>query len=165
LNGSVGATENPGSTAFVTVGSVADTQVKAQFSEADVARIAVGQAATITLKNSTGTLTGKVSSVDPAGTASNNLVRYSVMIGFDTAPANLLYGQSANVTVTTAAAAGVLYVPTSAVRDVHDGTGTVTVRTDGHDTARTVKIGLRGDQYTEVTSGVAEGEQVVIDNG
>jgi HlyD family secretion protein len=43
VSGAVGATENPGGTAFISVGSVADTQVKAAFSEADVARIAVGQ--------------------------------------------------------------------------------------------------------------------------
>jgi HlyD family secretion protein len=165
VNGSVGATEDPGGTAFLTVGSVADTQVKAQFSEADVARVTVGQPATITVKNQAGTLTGKVSSVDPAGTASNNLVRYTVMIGFDQPPTGLLYGQSANVTVTTASADNVLYLPTSAVRDVHDGTGTVTVRAGGRGAPRTVRVGLRGDRYTEITSGLAEGEQVVIDNG
>jgi HlyD family secretion protein len=165
VSGAVGATETPGGTAFISVGSVADTQVKAAFSEADVARVAVGQVATIKLPNQTATVTGKVSSVDPAGTASSNLVRYAVMIGFDQPPAALLYGSSANVTVTTASATNVLYVSTSAVRDVQDGAGTVTVRANGHDEPRTVRIGLRGDQYTEITSGLTEGEQVVITNG
>jgi len=165
VSGAVGATESPGGTAFISVGSVADTQVKAAFSEADVARIAVGQVATIKLPNQTGTVTGKVSSVDPAGTASSNLVRYAVMIGFDQPPTALLYGSSANVTVTTASATNVLYVSTSAVRDVQDGAGTVTVRANGHDEPRTVRIGLRGDQYTEITSGLTEGDLVVITNG
>jgi multidrug efflux pump subunit AcrA (membrane-fusion protein) len=165
VNGTLGATENPGSTAFLTVGSVADAQIKAEFSEADVAKIAIGQVATITLPNQAGTVAGKVSSVDPAGTASSNLVRYAVMVGFDQAPASLLYGQSADVTVTTASASDVLYVSSSAVRDIHGNAGTVTVRTNGHDTPRTVQVGLRGDRYTEITSSLSEGETVVISNG
>lgn len=165
VDGTVGGNENPGSTAFITVGSVADAQVKAEFSEADIAAVKVGQSATVTLPNQAGTVAGKVSSVDPAGTASGNLVRYAVMIGFDQPPASLLYGQSANVTVTTASVAGVLYVSSSAVRDIHDGAGTVTVRTGGRDEDRTVQIGLRGDQYTQITSGLSEGDQVVIANG
>jgi hypothetical protein len=28
-----------------------------------------------------------------------------------------------------------------------------------------VRLGLRGDQYTEITSGVSEGETVVISHG
>ncbi len=162
VNGAVGATEQPGSSAFLTVGSVADAQVKAEFSEADVAGIAVGQAATIGLKNQAGTVTGRVSSVDPAGTASGSLVRYAVMVSFDAPPASLLYGQSADVTVTTAAVEDVLYVSSSAVRDVHDDAGTVTVRSGGRDAPRTVRLGLRGDRYTEVSSGLSEGETVVI---
>ncbi len=165
VNGTAGGNENPGGTAFITVGSVADAQVKAEFSETDVATIAVGQVATITLPNQAGTVTGKVSSVDPAGTASSNLVRYAVMIGFDQPPASLLYGQSANVTVTTNTATNVLYVSSSAVRDINGSAGTVTVRTGGHDADRTVQIGLRGDQYTQITSGLNEGDQVVIANG
>jgi len=64
--------------------------------------------------------------------------------------------------VTTATADNVLYVSSAAVSNVDAGSGTVTVRAAGHDEPRTVKVGLRGDQYTEVTSGLAEGDVIVL---
>ena len=158
VSGTVGSQERPGGTGFVVLGDVHDTAVQAQFSEADVAHLALGQPATITLPNRTDPVSGKVSQISPAGTTSGRLVRYGVLIAFDEVPADLLFGQSASVQVTTAQAAGVLRVPTSAVT----GSGTVTVRAGGRDQRRTVAVGLRGDQYTEIRSGLNEGEQVVL---
>src|SRR5947207_1448604 len=49
VGGTVGSQEKPGGTGFIVLGDVQDTEVKAQFSEADVAHLAVGQVATITI--------------------------------------------------------------------------------------------------------------------
>jgi multidrug efflux pump subunit AcrA (membrane-fusion protein) len=121
--------------------------VTARFSEADVARLAVGQPATVTLPNQDGKeLKRKVSQIDPAGTVSNRLVTYGVTIGFDQPEADLLLGQSANVAVVTSSATDVLYLPSTDV----SGT-TVTIRSGGQD-----------HQYTEVTAGLREGDEVVV---
>jgi multidrug efflux pump subunit AcrA (membrane-fusion protein) len=165
VDGTVGTTEAPGGTAFITLGSTQDTAVQAQFSEADVASLKVGQAAKITLVSRTDAFAGKVSQIAPAGTTSGQLVRYTVIIAFDGPPDDLLYGQSANVVVTTGSVANVLYVSSSAVTVGSGDSGTVTVRTGGHDEQRTVQMGLRGDQYTEIRSGLSEGEQVVVSGG
>ena len=162
VGGKVGNTASPGGTGFVVLGDIANLAVSAKFSEADVGRLAVGQVASITLPNSSTPLPGKVSQIDPAGTVSNRLVRYGVIIAFDAVPADLLIGESATVLVTTAAATNVLFVASAAVTEVANGAGMVTVRAKGHDEQRKVTIGLRGDQYTEVTSGVAVGDQVVL---
>jgi multidrug efflux pump subunit AcrA (membrane-fusion protein) len=156
--GTVGSQERPGGTGFIVLGNVNDTAVQAMFSETDVAHLAVGQPASITLPNRPDPVTGKVSQISPAGTTSGRLVRYGVLIAFDQVPPDLLFGQSASVRVTTAQASGVLRVPTSAVT----GGGTVTVRVGKRDEKRTVQLGLRGDQYTEIKSGLNEGEQVVL---
>jgi len=156
--GTVGSQERPGGTGFIVLGNVNDTAVQAMFSEADVAHLAVGQPASITLPNRSDPVTGKVSQIAPAGTTSGRLVRYGVLIAFDQVPADLLFGQSASVRVTTAQAGGVLRVPTSAVTSG----GTVTVRVGKRDEKRSVQLGLRGDQYTEIKSGLSEGEQVVL---
>jgi HlyD family secretion protein len=162
VTGTVGSAENPGGTGFIVLGGVSDTEVTALFTETDVAHLAVGQSATITLPDKPGTpLTGKVSQVSPAGTVSGRLVRYPVMIAFDQVPADLLYGQSANVVVTTQSVSNVLYVSSSAVSPGSDGSATVTVRSGGQDQTRAVQTGLRGDQYTEIRSGLSEGESVV----
>jgi RND family efflux transporter MFP subunit len=160
--GKVGSTASPGGTGFVVLGDISTLAVTAQFSEADVGRLAVGQVASITLPDRDQPLPGKVSLIDPAGTVSNRLVRYGATIAFDQVPADLLLGQSATVTVTTASAADVLYVSSAAVSKVTNGSGTVTVRVNGHDETRTVKVGLRGDQYTEIDSGVAQGDILVL---
>ena len=36
------------------------------------------------------------------------------------------------------------------------------VHANGHDSTRTVQVGLRGDQFTEIRSGLGEGDQVVL---
>ncbi len=161
--GTVGSAESPGSTGFIVLSGVNDTEVTASFTETDVAHLAVGQATAITLPDRPGqTYTGKVSQVSPVGTTSGKLVKYPVQISFDQVPTDLLYGQTANVAVTTQSVTDVLYVSSTAVTNIQNGSGTVTVRADGHDTRRTVQIGLRGDQYTEIKSGLSQGETVVV---
>ncbi len=136
--------------------------VSAQFSEADVGRLAVGQAAAITLPDHGQPVPGKVSQIDPAGTVSNRLVRYGVMIAFDQVPADLLLGQSATVTGDHGVGGDVLYASSAAVTGVAGGAGTVRVRTPPGDETRTVTVGLRGDQYTEIMSGVVAGDVLVL---
>jgi RND family efflux transporter MFP subunit len=165
VNGTVGTTETPGSTAFVTLGAIEDTEVQAQFSESDVVGLAVGQAARIMLGSRSDSMTGKVSRIDPAATTSGQLVRYGVMVAFDDPPNDLLYGQSANVVVTTGSASNVLYVSSAAVTSVSAATGMVTVRAGGRDAPRTVQLGVRGDQYTEIRSGLSAGDLVVVPRG
>jgi macrolide-specific efflux system membrane fusion protein len=89
------------------------------------------------------------------------LVRYGAQILFDQVPEGLLYGQSATVAVITQAAEDVLYVPSTAVKELPDGRGVVTVKRGGQLVRREVDLGLRGDATTEIRSGVEAGEEVL----
>jgi HlyD family secretion protein len=162
VGGKVGQSESPGGTGFVVLGDVSTLTVTAQFSEADVGKIVVGQIASIVLPNTTDAVSGKVSQVDPAATVSGRLVRYGVEVAFDQVPTDLLLGESATVTVTTASAQNVLYTSSAAVTGVANGKGRVTVQVAGHNVVRTVEVGLRGDQYTELKSGVSLGDVLVL---
>jgi HlyD family secretion protein len=104
----------------------------------------------------------EVTQIDPVGTVSGRLVKYGATVTFADPPKNVLLGQTVNVVVTTAAATDVLYVPSSAVTGVHDTTGTVTVRTSTGEVSRSVELGLRGDLYTEIKSGLVEGDVVLL---
>jgi HlyD family secretion protein len=95
--------------------------------------------------------------VDPTGTSDGTMVRYGVLLSFVDAPEDLLVGQSAAVRVTTGSKGSVLRVPSTAVHDVAGTTGTVSKG----GAAVPVGVGLRGDQYTEITSGLGEGDVVV----
>jgi HlyD family secretion protein len=158
VSGKVGSQVNSGST-FITLAGTSNMQIDADFPEADADNLKVGQSASVSLADQDGkTFKATVVEVDPTGTSDGTMVRYGAQLAFAGAgqPANLLVGQSATVAVTTGSKADVLRVPTSAVHDVAGATGTVLKG----GTQVKVGIGLRGDQYTEITSGLQEGDEI-----
>jgi HlyD family secretion protein len=157
VGGKVGSQVDAGST-FITLADTADMLIDADFPEADADRLAVGQPAVVSLPaQADETFEATVMQVDPTGTSDGTMVRYGVVLSFADPPEDLLVGQSATVTVTTGSKADVLRVPSTAVHDVAGTSGVV--QRNG---ARVrVGVGLRGDQYTEITGGLTEGDQVV----
>ncbi|NMO51510.1 HlyD family efflux transporter periplasmic adaptor subunit [Actinoplanes sp. TBRC 11911] len=156
VGGNVGSQVGAGAT-FITLADTYDMQISAQFPEADADHLAVAQKAVVSLADQPGTeFKATVVQVDPTGTSDGTMVRYGVVLAFVDAPKDLLVGQSAAVKVTTGDKAGVLRVPSTAVHDVAGDTGTVLK----DDTPVKVGIGLRGDQYTEITNGLNSGETV-----
>jgi HlyD family secretion protein len=157
VSGRVGSTATSGS-AFITLADVYDMQISADFPEADADHLEVTQKAVITLADRPDeTFGATVVQVDPVGTSDGTLTRFGVVLSFDDAPDELLVGQSANVRVTTGSKEEVLRVPSTAVHDVSGDSGTVL--SNGAEVQ--VTLGLRGDQYTEIVSGITEGDPVV----
>jgi HlyD family secretion protein len=156
VGGKVGSQVSSGST-FITLADTFDMTIDADFPEADADHLAVGQAATVTLPaQADQSYRATVTEVDPIGTSDGTMVRYGVLLSFVTSPADLLVGQSATVTVTTGSQSGVLRVPSTAVHNVAGSSGTVLK----NGAQVKVGVGLRGDQYTEITSGLTEGNRV-----
>jgi macrolide-specific efflux system membrane fusion protein len=71
-------------------------------------------------------------------------------------------GQTANVTVQTAKVTNALYVPSTAVIS-SAGTYSVTLPNGGG--TKQVQIGVRGDSFTQITSGLKEGDKVELIQG
>ncbi|MFL6055565.1 MAG: efflux RND transporter periplasmic adaptor subunit [Actinoallomurus sp.] len=165
--GSGGSTTSGGSSSgsgsgFMTIADTSKLMVTGKFTEADVAKLKKGQAATVTfdaVRNAQAS--GKVTEIDQTATTSNNVVQYGVTVSLNDPPAGLRIGATATVRVTTAQAQDVLYVPTAAVRTA-GGRSTVTVLQGGKQVLRVVQIGVQGDQGTEITSGLKEGDQVLL---
>jgi multidrug efflux pump subunit AcrA (membrane-fusion protein) len=154
--GAVGSRATANGSGFIVLGDVADMQVKASFPEADASGLKVGQKATVTLADRPDeTLAAKVTQVDPIGTVDGQMVRFGALLAFDKVPGDVLSGQSANVRVEIDSVTDVLYVPTGAVHG-----STVKVVRGAATEERQVEVGLRGDQYAEIRSGLAEGEEV-----
>ena len=163
-SGSTGTTTGTtASTGFVDISDLKSLQVVAAFPEADATKIKVKQTATVTLNASPGTnLSATLTSVSPTPTTTNGVVSYSATFTLAKVPAEARIGQTANVSVQTAKASNVLYVPSTAI--VTSGTtNTVTLANGGG--TREVQIGVRGDSFTEVKSGLEEGEQVELIQG
>lgn len=155
-------------------------EVVANVSEADATSLAVGQSAAVTFDALGQVASGTVTRIDllpvnamPSSPANNGpgtgattsaVTSYRATITLTDAPANVKQGMSASVVVTTQEVADVLWVPTAAVTTA-DGRSTVTVRADGVDSTVVVQTGLQGDSAIQITSGLAEGQQIVIDTG
>ncbi|RKN41069.1 efflux RND transporter periplasmic adaptor subunit [Micromonospora endolithica] len=142
---------------FIELAVVDGMQVTATFPEADAGQIAVGQTATVTPAGRPDTeLDAEVVQVDPVGTSDGQVVRFGVRLALGDAPDDLLIGQSAAVRIRIATVADVLRLPAGAVEVRRDGAGTVLVA--GAAEPRPVVVGLRGDQFVEIRSGLAEGD-------
>ncbi|MFC0098879.1 efflux RND transporter periplasmic adaptor subunit [Micromonospora marina] len=157
--GPVGARVSAGAR-FVELAVVDGMQVTATFPEADAGRIAVGQTATVTPAGRSGTdLAAEVVQLDPVGANDGQVVRFGVRLALDDAPDDLLIGQSAAVRIRIATVTDVLRVPAGAVRVRSDGSATVLLA--GAAEPRAVVTGVRGDQFVEIRSGLAEGDLVL----
>ena len=147
------------------------------FGETDIAKIKIGQKATLTF-DAIGdlTITGKVSAVDVVGTSSQGVVSYNVKVVLDIQDDRIKPGMSTTATIITNTKTDALYVPSSAVK-AQQGTHYVlkvsnsVTDTDLQNTAgivlktsptrQTVEVGVSDDSSTEITSGLNEGDVVV----
>jgi len=91
--------------------------IKATISENDLPKVKVGNEVVISLDAySDVELNGTLEKVNPVSTTTNGIVSYEVLISFqDLADVKLFYGLSANVSIITAKAENVLYVPLQSV--------------------------------------------------
>ncbi|WP_436760885.1 efflux RND transporter periplasmic adaptor subunit [Streptosporangium sp. V21-05] len=146
---------------FIDLADTRRLELVGTFTETDVTKLKVGQAASIGFDALTGvTASGKVTQIQPTATTSNNVVQYPVTISFTEVPKEVRLGQTATVGVVVERAEDVLAV-SSAVISTAGGRSTVTVLRDGRQVPVQVEAGIKGDTLTEIRSGLAEGDQVV----
>jgi HlyD family secretion protein len=158
-----------GGTAVVTVQTADENQFKivVDVPEADIAKIAYGDAADLTFDafGDDVHVAGSVADIDPAEKTVEGVVFYEVSIYLDTSSLDLPLkpGMSAEVTITTDTRTGVLFVPQRAVLEHDDGTKYVRIPRDDVFDERAVETGLRADDgKLEILSGVSEGEVIVL---
>jgi len=150
-----------GSSAFITLDDISTLQVVAGFAEVDAVKVQNSQAATVTLNALPNqTVTGQVSNVDIQSTVVSNVVTYDVTVTLTNPPAGVKPGMTANVEVVVGSAANVLELPTADITTL-GAQSTVTLQRDGKDVTQTVTTGLVGDEDTQITSGLTQGETVV----
>ncbi len=159
-------TTDSSATGVVVISDVKHLELHAYFSETDAAKLKVGQKATATLNAiSDVTLRGTVVQIDTTSTIVSNVVEYGVTIHLTRQPRGIKQGQTANVQVNTSVVHNALYVSSAAITSA-GGQHTVSVlNDDGTQSTVTVEVGLEGDQTTEITSGLSEGDRVVISSG
>jgi len=144
--------------------SASTFQVTANVVESDISKLQVGQAATVTVAAIDADLTGTVTAIAPvaeSSSSSTGVVSYAVTVALNAPPVSLRPGMTADVTITTASANGVLSVPAAAIRGT-SGNYTVLVMTaTGTPEARPVTVGLMTSSLVEIRSGLNAGDVVV----
>jgi len=163
----VGEPAPAGSPAVILV-PAGDLQVRADFAESDAAKVVTGATANVTFAALPGrSVAGTVVQLQPLPvTGGDALVRYRVTVALASQPEGLRSGMSATVEVVVDEAVDVLFVPQAALVD--DGRRTTVERVTGLGTEAeevtevTVGTGVRGDAGTEITSGLVEGEVLLV---
>lgn len=135
--------------------------ISVNLSEIDVPKIKVGDKATITFDAfSDKTFTGKVVSIDLTGSVASGVTSYPAVILLDTKSNEILPNMAASANIITDRKIDVLMVPVSAVTTT-DGLSTVQVMKNGKPQSMEVETGISSDDYTEIVSGLKEGDTVV----
>ncbi len=148
---------------FVTLLDLSRLEVWAYVDEMDIGRIRIGQNADFTVDTyGDHGFEGHVNAIHPSPEIRNNVVDYVTVVQFKPPPQYTLRPEmTTTVTIDLARHTGVLALPLRAVRR-EEGRTYVMARHGSATERRWVTTGMRDDSYWEITSGLQEGDQVVV---
>jgi len=147
--------------------------------EIDVAKVKAGQKAIINFDAVEDlTITGEIVEVDTLGNSNQGVVNYGIKIAFDLEDERVKPGMSLTVSVITDVKQNVLMISNSAVKTSGNNSYIEIPREEiatellsslssgialeNSPQQQQVEIGISNDTYTEIISGVEEGEYVII---
>lgn len=108
------------------------------------------------------TYTAHINRIDSVGTNTQGVITYNVYFNLDSFDSQVKTGMTANIMVESATHTNVLLVPNTAFT-LENGIEVVLVRHANKTVSVPVTVGIRGEQFSEVTNGVSEGDQIVIE--
>ncbi|MEI8189536.1 MAG: efflux RND transporter periplasmic adaptor subunit [candidate division NC10 bacterium] len=147
---------------FVTIIDLNRLQVDAYVDETDIGKVRVGQAATFSVDAfPEKEFAGNITAIYPKALIQQNVVTYDVVIAIDNREGLLRPDMTANTIITVAKREKVLAIPNQAVRR-EDGDRVVFIREEDRLVRRSVKTGWKDKAYTELLSGLKEGERIVL---
>ena len=142
------------------IGDISTMWVLADVPERDLAGVRVGQPVTVRLRSAPGrAFAGKVSVIYPQVNPDTRATR--VRIELPNPDGALLPDMYADVEIATGDAKPVVAVPDDAVIDTGERQVVLLDKGEGRFEPRAVKVGVRGEGYTEIRDGVAAGDRVV----
>ncbi len=148
------------STEIVTIVGTKSYEVQATLDSSQIPSVKVGQSSTVEVDGATHTFSGTVSQVGPVQ-SSDSGYSYPVIVSLPDSAGGIFTGSSADVNISTGAVSDVVAVPTSAVQTT-DSVSYVYELEKGVLTRKVVKVGMVGDEYTQVLSGLSPGQSVVL---
>lgn len=158
--------ENSSSVTSHTIGSITNPkgqyQATLSLGESDIVKIKSGQKVTLTLDAFNDiTFTGKVLSVDVAGSTNSGVTSYSVVILLDDTDKEIYTNMAVTAAIIIDSKSDILLIPSTAIDIANDGTSTVQVVKDGVTSSVVVTLGSTNDSQTEIISGLNEGDVII----
>jgi multidrug efflux pump subunit AcrA (membrane-fusion protein) len=138
-------------------------EVAASLTTSQVEGVKVGQEVAVTVDGIAGTLEAEVTRVGPVEESDSSFV-YPVVMAVTSKTGTIPAGSAAEASIELAEAHDVLVVPTSAVHSAGVSNSYVLLDEKGSEARRRVTLGLVGEIYTQITSGLAKGDVVVLAN-
>lgn len=163
INTKKGETVSPAET-LITLLSAEPFQIKVPIYEQDIVNVEVGDNVKIDLVPFPDKVfNGKVLLVDPAETIIDNVVYYNVTIDLPDQPEGIKSGMTADITIEANKKENILRVPENAVENI-DGEYLVQIVRGKNIESKSIKVGLEGNDYYEVISGLNEGDVIITGN-
>jgi macrolide-specific efflux system membrane fusion protein len=160
-NGDTAGGTGSTATAAITITNPDLFQASIALAESDISGIEQGQRAILTFDALPDlTLSGQVTKVDTTGTNESGVVSYSVIITPDVMDESVKGGMTVSVSIITDVAQDILAVPSSAIRSSAAGKY-VQILQSGEPVDVNVEVGMSTDFFTEITSGLTEGQEII----
>lgn len=146
---------------------ISDTkfQIETNVTEADIAKVKIGNGAKITLDayGNNVIFNGLVVAIDPAETMLEGVATYKVTLQFEKDDERIKSGMTANIDILTNERQNVLLVPQRAVRQKEGGQQFILIDVGAKDPIeKEIVAGLKGaDGNIEIISGLNEGDKIV----
>ncbi len=145
---------------YVTLAGTDVLQMEIELSDSEVLDLSVGDSAKVKVEALDKEYEAEVTYVSEAGEYSSGSSTFTAKVSFDN-DGSIKLGMSGTATVTLEKAEDVLAVPEGAV-STKGGVSYVTVKSDSGTSQVEVETGITNGSYTEIKSGLSEGDQVVV---
>jgi HlyD family secretion protein len=166
LNVEVGQVVNA-SEPLVQLTDITPLRMEGQVDEVDISQVTEGMIAHVEIDPlDDRVIRGEVTDIAPRGRSVNGIVNYDVDIALSEEDADVRAGMTAEAFIVVESRENVLVVPNVYIRRDGRGSSTGFVSTlnpDGTLREIEVTLGLRGDDVTEIQSGLSEGDLIVRD--
>ena len=161
--GSLSSSSSSSSSASFVIIETAKWKVEGSIGAADLSSVKAGQKVSVTTDASTDALSGTVASVGIVATSTSDdgTATFPVVINLSGNHTDLYSGTTATAVITTGSYTDVLTIPTAAIKSENNKTVVTKVSGDQTSTVE-VEVGKVFGTYTQITSGLSEGDTVRI---
>ncbi len=144
-----------------TITDTSSVEVQINVTEAVIPLISVGTKATVSVSSAKiENIEGRVSSLNPVKVAATGL--YTVKISIPNEKGVLKDGMIANLTLITENHKNTVTIPSAAIMQSDDEGYYVYIAEGDTAEKRSVEIGIENDDYTEIISGISNGDKVIV---